>query len=85
MSIHVYHPPHEKLALMLIALRRWVKPYATVKDILHGEEWEVISSPWIEDGLIKVNIRKQDDPTTMITVNALALEKVETWKTGSER
>lgn len=64
-----------RLELKLRALRQWLKPDARVRDVLHGETWEVISYPWIEGKRILVNVQMTPHaPMTIVTVNALALE-----------
>lgn len=65
----------DKLEIKRLTLRAWLKPYAMVRDVLHGDTWEAISYPWVDGGRILVNVRSTPgDPTTMVTVDALALE-----------
>jgi hypothetical protein len=67
--------PADRLDIKRTALRRWLKPYAMVRDVAHRDTWEAISYPWVDGGRILVNVRSTPgDPTTMITVDALALE-----------
>ena len=69
--------PTDRLELKCRTLREWQRPYRRCRDIAHGEEWEFISYPWVDDKRVLVNIRKPHDSTTMVTVNALALEPLQ--------
>lgn len=59
-------------------LRKWQHPGARCKDILHGDEWECTSYPWIDPEhpiCILVKVWRSGD-LKAITVNALALEPI---------
>lgn len=66
-----------KLEMKYRTLRSRLRPYRRVRHI--GDttgEWETISYPWIDGRRILVNIRRPDEPTTIITVNALGVDPV---------
>jgi hypothetical protein len=65
--------PLEHAEAWALAMRDTHRPHRLMKTVA-GVVWETISYPWAERGRVLVCVRVPGDPTTLITVDALAMD-----------